>query len=199
MATSDGTSVTTVEGPVKGIVENDVCVFKGIPYAKPPVGDLRWRRPADVEHWKDELDAGEYGNACIQNPDMLEPGGGDSADPPSYDEDCLYLNVWTPKDAPGSELRLPVMVWIHGGAYLFGAGGLPPYIGAPLVNRGAVVVTINYRLGHLGFFAHPALEREQLEGEEPKGPVYNFGLLDQITASSGCSETSRGSGAIRGT
>ena len=137
-------------------------------------------RPADVDHWQEELDAGECGSASLQDLDKcIEVGGGD---PGSLSEDCLYLNVWTPKDAPNSDVRLPVMVWIHGGAYLFGAGGLPPYIGSPLAKRGAVVVTINYRLGHLGFFAIPALEREQLEGPEPIGPVYNFALLDQIAA-----------------
>ena len=118
------------------------------------MGDLRWRRPADVDHWQEELDAGECGSASLQDLDKcIEVGGGD---PGSLSEDCLYLNVWTPKDAPNSDVRLPVMVWIRGGAYLSAQGGLPPYIGSPLAKRGAVVVTINYRLGHLGFFAHPA-------------------------------------------
>jgi para-nitrobenzyl esterase len=97
-------------------------------------------------------------------------GGGD---PGHFSEDCLYLNVWSPAERPAS---LPVMVWLHGGGYSIGAGGLPPYDGKALAKRGAVVVTINYRLGHLGFFAHPALEGE--DGER----LYNFGLMDQISA-----------------
>jgi para-nitrobenzyl esterase len=182
MATSDGPIVTTEKGDVQGIVENDVFVFKGIPYAKPPVGDLRWREPADAEPWDGVRQADEYGNCCWQNRAVcIGVGGGDPGNP---DEDCLYLNVWTRKcDDPKNQLpplNLPVMVWIHGGAYLLGAGRLDPYIGYPLVNKGAVVVTLNYRLGHLGFFAHPALDREsEAEGQNP---VSNFGLLDQIAA-----------------
>ncbi|KFE72238.1 Carboxylesterase type B [Hyalangium minutum] len=103
-------------------------------------------------------------------------GGGD---PDPMDEDCLYLNVWTPEREAGAP-KLPVMVWIHGGAYTLGAGRLPVYHGAPLVKRGVILVTINYRLGALGFFAHEALEKERLEKNEPR--VNNFGLLDQIAA-----------------
>ena len=174
MTTSDSPIVTTVEGPVEGIVENDVFVFKGIPYAKPPEGDLRWKKPADVEPWHGTTRmAKEYGNGSLQNPAVYEAGEGD---PAKLGEDCLYLNVWTPKRDPIDQPRLPVMVWIHGGAYILGAGSLPPHIGSPLVNKGAVVVTLNYRLGHLGFFAHPALA-----GKALNSPV-NFGLFDQIAA-----------------
>lgn len=101
---------------------------------------------------------------------IAELGGGD---PGQFSEDCLYLNVWSPTERAGP---LPVMVWLHGGGFTIGAGGLPPYNGKALATRGVVVVTINYRLGHLGFFAHPALE-----GEEDR-VVHNFALLDQIAA-----------------
>lgn len=166
--------VVTSEGPVLGFMDEDIFVFKGIPYAAPPTKNLRWRPPEPVKHWTDPLKAQEYGAASFQNWQLCaEIGGGD---PRPLSEDCLYLNVWTPqlqKAAP-----LPVMVWIHGGGYVIGAGGLPPYVGTPLAKRRAVVVSINYRLGHLGFFAHPALDKEYEDGEV----VNNFALLDQIAA-----------------
>ena len=205
MTTSDWLSRPTVEGPVQGIEENEVFVFKGIPYAKPPVGDLRWRPPKDVVPWtKDVRKAGEYGNACYQNREMCTAVGG--GDPGPLSEDCLYLNVWTPKRDPGADLPLlPVMVWIHGGAYVIGAGGLPPYIGSPLVKKGAVVVTINYRLGHLGFFAHRAWKasarRRIRRRRRMRRMVRSTTSACSIRSprSSGCGETSRASGAIRGT
>jgi para-nitrobenzyl esterase len=169
--------VVTDKGQVRGIVENEAFVFKGIPYAKPPVGQLRWRAPAEIDRWDDLLEANAYGHSSWQNrQECIDTGGGD---PGPSDEDCLYLNVWTPQRDPIETPRLPVLVWIHGGAYVIGAGGLPPYNGSPLVKRGAVVVTFNYRLGRLGFFVHPALEAEAPQGERP---IYNFGLLDQIAA-----------------
>lgn len=163
--------VQTQSGRVQGVAERGVVAFKGIPYAAPPVGDLRWRAPKAAASWQDARKADAFGNACIQTPGVSEANGGY---PGSLSEDCLYLNVWTPK--PGAPAKLPVMVWIHGGAYVFGSGGVNVYNGAPLASKGAVVVTINYRLAQLGFFAHPALEKEN-----PGGPV-NFGLLDQIAA-----------------
>ncbi len=152
-------------------MENNVVACKGIPYASPPVGELRWREPQPAAGWQGVRKANAYGNACIQVPGLSLANGGD---PGALSEDCLYLNIWTPRPDPSA--RLPVMVWIHGGAYIFGAGGLDIYNGAPLANKGAVVVNLNYRLGQLGFFAHPALEKEN-----PGGPT-NFGLLDQIAA-----------------
>ena len=115
--------------------------------------------------------ASTAGASCPQKRGLSLEGGGD---PGVIDEDCLYLNVFTPRAEPGA--KLPVMVWIHGGALIFGGGGLPLYDGSALARRGAVVVTLNYRLGRLGFFTHPALEQER-----PGGPV-NFGLFDQIAA-----------------
>jgi para-nitrobenzyl esterase len=168
--------VVTEEGPVLGVMDGDIYVFKGIPYAKPPVGDLRWRPPKEVQHWTEPLQAQERGDSCFQNAILCAAIGG--GDPTPMSEDCLYLNVWTPR-LQATE-PLPVMVWIHGGGYVIGAGDLPPYMGTPLAKRSAVVVNINYRLGHLGFFAHPALEEEAKK--EGKEIVYNFALLDQIAA-----------------
>lgn len=163
--------IRTRAGDVQGIAERDVLAFKGIPYAAPPVGNLRWREPRPAAAWQGVRRGDTYGNACIQVPGLSEANGGS---PGPLSEDCLYLNVWTPKPDPSA--KLPVMVWIHGGAYTFGSGALPLYNGAPLAKKGAVVVTLNYRLAQLGFFTHPALEKEN-----PGGPT-NFGLLDQIAA-----------------
>ncbi|MCY1034597.1 carboxylesterase family protein [Corallococcus sp. BB11-1] len=164
--------VSTVEGPLQGIVEEGVFAFKGIPYAQPPVGDLRWRAPRAVIPWKHLRQATAFGKASLQSREACIAGGG--GDPGPMGEDCLYLNVWTPR--VDAQAKLPVVVWIHGGAFVIGSGGLPPYDGVPLASREAVFVTLNYRLGHMGFFAHPALEAER-----GGGPV-NFGLLDQLAA-----------------
>ena len=158
-------------GELQGVLEHGVAAFKGIPYAAAPIGALRWRQPRPAASWQGVRQAGSYGNACIQDPQLSIENGGD---PGPVSEDCLYLNVWTPKPNPGA--KLPVMVWIHGGAYIFGSSSLALYNGAPLAAKGAVVVTLNYRLGQLGFFAHPALEKEA------PGGAMNFGLLDQIAA-----------------
>jgi len=170
-ADADDMRVRTQSGIVEGVVDADVMSFKGIAYAAPPVGELRWKEPRSPGSWDGTRKADAYGNACIQTPGVSAKAGGD---PGPLSEDCLYLNVWTPRTQPAA--RLPVIVWIHGGAYVFGAGGLPGYNGAPLAKKGAVVINLNYRLGALGFFAHPALERESTGGPA------NFGLLDQIAA-----------------
>jgi len=145
--------VVTTEGPVLGVRDGEIFVFKGIPYAKPPIGNLRWRPPEKVKHWTDPLQVNERGASSFQNAELCADIGGGNPTPPPLSEDCLYLNVWTPnlKDKDQTAL-LPVMVWIHGGGYVIGAGGLPPYVGTPLAKRGTVVVSINYRLGHLVFF-----------------------------------------------
>ena len=163
--------IGTASGPVQGVIENDIAVFRGLPYAAPPVGEQRWREPQPVQPWSAVRRASTAGASCPQKRGLALEGGGD---PGVIDEDCLYLNVFTPRAEAGA--KLPVMVWIHGGALIFGGGALPLYDGSALAQRGAVVVTLNYRLGPLGFFTHPALEQER-----PGGPV-NFGLLDQIAA-----------------
>ena len=162
-------TVALPAGAVQGAQEGGLAVFKGIRFAAPPTGDLRWREPQPAAAWPGTSIATAFGNACIQRPGASAEAGGD---PGPLSEDCLYLNVWTPR--PDPSLRLPVMVWIHGGALAIGAASVPLYDGAPLSKRGAVVVTFNYRLGQLGFFAHPALDKEN------QGHAINFGLLDQI-------------------
>ncbi len=164
--------VETRTGKIAGASGNGVTAFKGIPYAAPPVGDLRWREPQAPSSWQGVRKADKYGAACIQTP--YAPSDVSLGDPGPLSEDCLYLNIWTPKADPAA--KLPVMVWIHGGAFVIGAGGLDVTDGGPLAQKGAVVVTFNYRLGQLGFFSHPALEKAK-----PGGPA-NFGLLDQIAA-----------------
>lgn len=163
--------VQTLTGEVVGSEAGALSVFRGIPYAAPPVGPLRWREPKPPATW-DRLAAKAFGPACIQPVSVAQ----DAAFGPigTTSEDCLTLNVWTA--SPGSGADLPVMVWIHGGGFVSGAGSLPAYDGSTLARQGAVVVTLNYRLGALGFFAHPGLDHGRTDG-----PV-NFGLLDQVAA-----------------
>jgi para-nitrobenzyl esterase len=160
------TDVVTHSGCVRG-EPGPVEVFRGIPYAAPPVGALRWKPPQPAASWKDVRSATAFGKACPQLDDTL----GGKLD---TDEDCLTLNVWTPSRAG----KLPVMVWIHGGGLVQGGSSLPFYDGAHLAGDGKlVVVSFNYRLGPLGFLAHPALT-----AEDPHHASGNFGLLDQIAA-----------------
>ncbi|GEP34091.1 carboxylic ester hydrolase [Nocardioides szechwanensis] len=160
--------VEIADGVLHGTTHDGILSWGGIPYAAPPVGDLRWAEPQPPEPWEGERDATRFGDACLQGP---ESALGESLIKitEDTDEDCLFLNVHRPL---GDVEDLPVMVWIHGGSFLHGAGSQPTYNSPDLVQRGVVLVTINYRLGRLGFFAHPALE----------GDVANFGLLDQVAA-----------------
>lgn len=165
-----GVVVDAPAGPVEGIAQNGLHVFKGIRYALPPTGDARWKPPVPVPAWNDAADATEFGPACVQP----ETAGNIYAETlPPMSEDCLNLNVWTPKDATNA----PVVVWIHGGALTRGASSQMVYDGASLAKRGVVVVSINYRLGMLGYLAHP-----ELSAESPDGVSGNYGLLDQIAA-----------------
>ncbi|CAI8898360.1 carboxylesterase/lipase family protein [Kosakonia quasisacchari] len=163
--------VHTRQGSVLGCSEDAFHVWRGIPFAAPPTGALRWRAPQPPQPWQGVRMADTFSAASWQNSDYCQQIGG--GDPGRFAEDCLYLNIWSPATRTKA---LPVMVWLHGGGFTIGSGGLPPYDGKALAARGVVLVTVNYRLGHLGFFAHPALEKES--GER----VYNFGLLDQIAA-----------------
>jgi len=159
------------QGVLVGREADGVRSFKGVPYARPPVGDLRWRAPQPAPPWDGERDAGRVGAICIQPPANGDNGVG----PLPMSEDCLTLNVWAPADGEGP---LPVMVWIHGGGLNNGSGTAALYDGTNLAKRGVVVVTINYRLGRLGFFDHPALAAEREEGD----PAGNYGLMDVIAA-----------------
>ncbi len=162
---SDPAVVQTQSGALRGIVARDHRLFAGIPYAAPPIGPLRWQPPAPAPAWQGIRDATRTGPRCLQDP------GGDPEFGRQTDEDCLTLNVWTPPHQNGE--KLPVMVWIHGGAFINGSAGI--YDARWLANRGdMIVVTVNYRLGAMGFLAHPALASG--------GDVGNYGLADQQAA-----------------
>ncbi len=152
-------------GRVAGSESNGIVAFKGIPFAAPPVGALRWKAPQTVRPWKGVKQATTFAPACLQASSPYAPVA-------SMSEDCLYLNVWTPARTPAE--KLPVMVWIYGGAFAGGATSLPTYDGARLAAKGVVLVSVAYRLGPFGFLAHPALTRESGKGSG------NYGLLDQI-------------------
>ncbi|HKB13267.1 MAG TPA: carboxylesterase family protein [Vicinamibacterales bacterium] len=170
---SAASDVVTVDGgQLRGTSAGGVRVFKGIPFAAPPVGALRWKPPQPVVAWSGVKAADRFGAQCMQEP---YPAGSPYASAPQpTSEDCLYLNVWT---AAGSHDRRPVMVWIHGGGWTRGSGSTPTYDGAALAKKGVVVVTANYRLGVLGFFAHP-----QLTKESPNHASGNYGILDHVAA-----------------
>jgi para-nitrobenzyl esterase len=161
--------VPTDKGPVRGNETAAMKQYLGIPYAAPPVGDLRWRPPQAPARWQGPRDATQFGNHC---PQTASPFGRESTT-----EDCLYLNVFTPNRGPGRghTKNLPVMVWIHGGALVVGESD--DYDPTRLVQHGAIVVTLNYRLGHLGFLAHPALS-----AESPDHASGDYGLMDQQAA-----------------
>jgi para-nitrobenzyl esterase len=158
-------------GVVQGSQEGGLRVFRGVPYAQPPVGAMRWRPPADLPAWQGVRKATAFGAACVQPRPQT---AGIYTDPPErMDEDCLTLNIWAPRNAA----KLPVVVWIHGGALVSGYGHAAMYDGARMAARGVLLVSINYRLGILGYLAHPALSKESDEGISG-----NYGLLDQIAA-----------------
>ncbi len=169
--TSEPPRVSVGTGTVEGVREGRLAVFRGLPYAAAPVGPLRWRAPEPPPPWPDVRRADAFGPACPQDRTASVDQAGD---PGPTSEDCLFLNVWTPR--ADAQANAPVMVWLHGGAFVIGAGSQALYDGSALARRGVVVVTLNYRLGRLGFFSHPALD-----AAAPNGPV-NFGLLDQLAA-----------------
>lgn len=150
-------------GWIQGAAENGLTIFRGIPFAAPPVGDLRWRAPRPVENWDGVRPATKFEHAPMQSGN---PAGGKS-------EDCLYLNVWTP--AKSANEHLPVLVWIYGGGFSGGSTADPWYDGEQLAKKGVIFVSIAYRVGPLGFLAHP-----ELSAENPSQVSGNYGLLDQI-------------------
>jgi para-nitrobenzyl esterase len=175
--------VRTESGMVLGAADEDVVAFKAIPYAAAPVGPLRWRAPQPVKAWSGTFQANKLGPICMQKYLPKDNGVG----PLPMSEDCLTLNVWRPFTATNH--ALPVMVWIHGGGFVNGSGTAALYDGSALARQGVVVVTLNYRLGRFGFFAHPALTREAA-GE----PIANYGLMDQIAALKWVRDNIRGFG-----
>ena len=162
--------VKTASGVVEGKEMGPVHAFLGIPYAAPPVGDLRWKPPVPVAKWDGVRKATEFGSHCMQTNvygDMVFPDPGQS-------EDCLSLNVWVPEKAQG---KLPVMVWIYGGGFVAGGTSEPRQHGEILAQQGVIVVSMNYRLGMFGFFVHPELAKES-----EHHAAGNYGLLDQLAA-----------------
>ncbi|MBI1234951.1 MAG: carboxylesterase family protein [Alphaproteobacteria bacterium] len=166
-----GPRVTLASGTVEGRIEANASVYRGIPYAAAPVGERRWQPPHPAEPWEGVRQAVEFGPSCIQPP---VPPASLYYDPPhASSEDCLSLNVWAPDGADNA----PVIVWIHGGSLRIGGSAQPFYDGSAFAERGVVFVSVNYRLGVLGWLAHP-----ELSAESPHGASGNYGLLDQIAA-----------------
>jgi para-nitrobenzyl esterase len=169
---NSGSNVVSIEsGQLQGAMDNGVVAFKGIPFAAPPLGLLRWRSPQPVRPWSGVRSAANYAPDCLQEPfpsDAAPLGG-------PINEDCLYVNVWKP--AVAANHKLPVMVWIYGGGFVNGGSSPSIYNGSEFAAQGVIFVSFNYRIGRFGFFAHPALTQEH--PEEPKG---NYGYMDQIAA-----------------
>ena len=157
--------IKVAEGQLQGIYQDGMTVYKGVPFAAPPVGSLRWRAPQPAEKW-----------TGVKLADKFAPAPMQAGNPPSgKSEDCLYLNIWSP--AKSATEKLPVLVWIYGGGFSFGATSESVYNGAKLAQKGVVLVSIAYRVGQLGFLAHP-----ELSVESPNHVSGNYGLLDQIAA-----------------
>ncbi len=155
-------------GQISGSLESGVWSYLGVPYAAPPVGSLRWRPPQPVKPWNGVKVCTSFSPACPQPKSQLY-------NITDISEDCLYLNVWSPARSPDE--RLPVMVWIHGGSFNTGSGGVPAYDGSKLARRGVIVITFNYRLGPLGYLCYPGLDKESKH--DVSG---NYGMLDQVAA-----------------
>lgn len=169
-AAEDSLVVQTKNGAVRGISDAGVTVYKGIPFAAPPVGDLRWRPPAPAHAWQALLTANAFKPMCVTTTPAI-PGGPME----KVSEDCLYLNIWTP--ARRTQSKLPVMVWIYGGGLRAGSGSSPVYWGDKLVEKGVITVNLSYRVGSFGFLSHPELSRESGHGASG-----NYGIMDMIAA-----------------
>ena len=167
-------NIATESGAISGVSDGGLNVYKGVPFAAPPVGDLRWRPPVAVAPWTGTRKGDAFAPACMQT-GVSMPG----ETPPAVSEDCLYLNIWTPAKTKttAAQERLPVIVWIYGGGFINGSASMPLYWGDRLAHKSVIVVTIAYRLGPLGFLAHPDLTRES-----PHHSSGNYGLMDQIAA-----------------
>jgi para-nitrobenzyl esterase len=167
-ALSQVQSAKVTGGEVQGVVAGDVASFKGIPFASPPVGDLRWKEPQPVKPWTPVKRADAFAPGCMQDPVLASAFGA----PTNFSEDCLYLNVWT--SAKNADAKLPVMVWIYGGGFALGATNVPLYDGTKFAQKGVVLVSVAYRVGPFGFLAHPDLTRESGKGSGA------YGLQDMI-------------------
>jgi len=170
-AAPEPTRVRVDSGELQGTLDDGVVTFKGIPFAAPPVGDLRWRPTQPTLPWSGVRQAANYGANCMQPQWGPPPASGE----PGMSEDCLYINVWRPADSSGR--KLPVMVWIHPGGFVVGSSASPTFAGTLFAKDGVVLVNFNYRLNRFGFFAFPALSAEH--PDELKG---NYGYMDQIAA-----------------
>jgi para-nitrobenzyl esterase len=182
-----GPLVRTKSGSLLGLREGSVVAFLGVPYARPPVGDLRWKAPQPMRPWRGLRNAQTFGASCYQEwpAKPFGPFTQEFVDTPKPAEDCLFLNIWRPAtEATG----MPVFLWIHGGGFGGGSGAVKVYDGANLASRGVVVITVNYRVGPFGFMAHPDLSREQ-------GTSGNYGLEDMIAALGWVRENARAFGA----
>jgi len=167
-----GPTVKVEQGLLQGTVEDGLTVYRGVPFAAPPVGDLRWRPPQPAAKWDGVRHADAFAPECVQRGFGPPPSG---EKPPAMSEDCLYLNVWT--SAKKASDRVPVLVWIYGGGFNGGATSVPTYSGEKLAQKGVVLVSIAYRVGPIGFLAHP-----ELSAESPQHVSGNYGLLDMIAA-----------------
>ena len=154
------TQASVTGGAVSGVAEDGLSIFKGIPFAAPPTGDLRWKSPAPVTPWSSVRKADAFANACMQPPNS-------QGNTSPVSEDCLYLNVWTP--AKSTTAKLPVIVWIHGGGFTGGSTSISMYDGTGFARKGVVLVSLAYRLGPFGFMAHPELSRESGHGSGAYG------------------------------
>src|SRR5437762_2798636 len=165
--------VKTANGIVEGTTDKStgVRMFKGVPFAEPPVGDLRWKSPQAVKNWQGARQTVQFGPRCMQRPIYGDMGFRSNG----MSEDCLYLNVWTP--AKSDREKLPVLVYFFGGGFQAGDGSEPRYDGESMATKGIVSITVNYRLGIFGFFAHP-----ELTNESPRHASGNYALLDQNAA-----------------
>ena len=168
MSAAATTTAKVEQGVLQGTKEADLTVYRDIPFAAPPVGDLRWRAPQPAAKWDGVRPADKFAPQCVQGSFGAGPA-------PAMSEDCLYLNVWTP--AKSASAKLPVLVWIYGGGFAGGSTSVPTYSGEVLAKKGVVVVSIAYRVGTLGFLAHP-----ELSAESPNHVSGNYGLLDMIAA-----------------
>jgi para-nitrobenzyl esterase len=175
-STGSVAATATQSGLLEGVQESGIRVFKGVPFAAPPIGALRWRAPLPPAAWSGIRSADKFAPICMQHGSYPA-----DAPPEPMSEDCLYLNIWIPSHVAGDSLpstgKLPVMVWIYGGGLMNGSASTPLYAGDMLAGKGVIVVTTNYRLGVLGFLAHPDLSRES-----PQHVSGNYGLLDQLAA-----------------